>query len=83
MGGAGSITKWIVAARWGSSGGSTNFPELQIWRTNGVTGQYHEINASTLSATTENANSVYEHTPSRPLSFQEGEYFSQTVLPPG
>ena len=70
----GSITKWIVAARWGGGGGRTYYPELQIWRANSTTGSYHKISASTLSATTDNANNVYEHTPSSPLPFQEGDF---------
>ena len=70
---SGSITKWIVAARWEDGGGRNYFPELQIWRSS--FGQlYRRINASTLTATAENASSVYEHTPSSPLPFQEGDF---------
>ena len=69
----GSITKWIVAAKWRSDEDRTNFPELQIWRATAATGRYRKINASTLSATTENANSVYEYIPSSPLPFREGD----------
>ena len=69
----GSITKWIVAARWRNGEERTNFPELQIWRATAITGQYRKISASTLTATAENANRVYEHTPSSPLAFQEGD----------
>ena len=69
----GSITKWIVAARWRSDGDRTNFPELQIWRATAFTGWYRKINASTFSATAENASNVYEYTPSSPLPFQEGD----------
>ena len=71
---SGSITKWIVAARWRSGGRRTYYPELQIWRTNLTSGLYDKIRASTLSATAENANSVYEYTPSSPLPFQEGDF---------
>ena len=70
----GSITKWIVAARWRSDGDSTNFPELQIWRATAFSRRYRKINASTLSSTAENANNVYEYTPSSPLPFQEGDF---------
>ena len=71
----GSITKWIVAARWGSGEDRVYFPELQIWRANSTSsGLYDKISASTFSATAENANSVYEHTPSSPLPFQEGDF---------
>ena len=72
----GSITKWIVAARWaGSGGGRTYYPELQIWRANSTSsGLYDKISASTLSATTENDNNFYEYTPSSPLPFQEGDF---------
>ena len=70
----GSITKWIVAARWRSGEDRTYFPELQIWRATAVTGWYRKINASTLSVTAENDNSVYEYTPSSPLPFQEGDF---------
>ena len=69
----GSITKWIVAARWRNGEDRNNFPELQIWRATAITGRYCKISASTLTATTNNANSVYEHTPSSPLAFQEGD----------
>ena len=65
--------KWIVAARWQNGEDRTNFPELQIWRATATTGQYRKISATTLTATTNNANSVYEHTPSSPLAFQEGD----------
>ena len=67
----GSITKWIVAAKWEDGGGRNYFPELQIWRFFGR--WYGKINNSTLSATTNNSNSVYEHTPSSPMPFQEGD----------
>jgi len=67
----GSITKWIVGAKWENGGGRNYFPELQIWRSFGR--WYRKINNSTLSATAENANSVYEHTPSSPMPFQEGD----------
>ena len=69
----GSITKWIVAARWRNGEDRTNFPELQIWRATATTGRYRKISASTLTATTNNASSVYEHTPSSPIPFQEGD----------
>ena len=69
----GSITKWIVGARWRNGEDRTNFPELQIWRATATTGRYRKISASTLSATAGNGNSVYEHTPSSPLPFQEGD----------
>ena len=70
---SGSITKWIVAARWRNGEERTNFPELQIWRATAITGQYRKISASTLTATAENANRVYEYTPTSPLAFQEGD----------
>ena len=70
---SGSITKWIVAARWEDGGGRVYFPELQIWRATVVTNVYRKISASTFSATAENANSIYEYTPSSPLPFQEGD----------
>ena len=70
---SGSITKWIVAARWEDGGGRVYFPELQIWRTV-VTNLYRKISASTFSATAENASNVYEYTPSSPLPFQEGDF---------
>ena len=38
-----------------------------------TTGRYRKISASTLTATTNNASSVYEHTPSSPIPFQEGD----------
>ena len=69
----GSITKWIVAARWEDDGGRVYFPELQIWRAV-VTNFYRKISASTFSATAENASNVYEYTPSSPLPFQEGDF---------
>ena len=69
----GSITKWIVAARWGGGEDRVYFPELQIWRATAFSGWYRKISASTLSATAENANDFYEHTPSSPLPFQEGD----------
>ena len=68
----GSITKWIVAARWEDGGGRNYFPELQIWRSS-FGRLYRRISTSTLTATAENANSVYEHTPSSPLPFQGGD----------
>ena len=69
----GSITKWIVAARWEDGGGRVYFPELQIWRAV-VTNLYRKISASTFSATADNASNVYEYTPSSPLPFQEGDF---------
>ena len=81
----GSITKWIVAAKWEDGGGRNYFPELQIWRFFGRS-VYGKINSSTLSATTNNSNSVYEHTPFLRCHFRKEiflEYFSQVVLPPG
>ena len=69
----GSITKWIVGAKWEDGGGRNYFPELQIWRATAITGQYRKISASTLTATAENANRVYEYTPTSPLAFQEGD----------
>ena len=68
----GSITKWIVAAKWENGGGHTYFPELQIWRAG--TFSYIKVNSSTLSATSENQSNVYEHIPSSPLPFQEGDF---------
>ena len=68
----GSITKWIVAAKWEDGGGRNYFPELQIWRSS-FGRLYRRISTSTLTATAENANSVYEHTPSSPLPFQGGD----------
>ena len=70
----GFITKWIVAARWRSDEDRVYFPELQIWRATAATGWYRKINASTFSATAENASNVYEYTPSSPLPFQEGDF---------
>ena len=70
---SGSITKWIVAARWEDGGDSVYFPELQIWRATAVTNFYRKISASTFSATADNASNVYEYTPSSPLPFQEGD----------
>jgi len=69
----GSITKWIVAAKWENGGGHTYFPELQIWRRTG-TFRYDKVDSSTLSATSENQSNVYEHIPSSPLPFQEGDF---------
>ena len=69
---SGSITKWIVAAKWENGGGHTYFPELQIWRAG--TFSYRKIGSSTLSATSENQSNVYEHIPSSPLPFQEGDF---------
>ena len=65
----GSITKWIVAAKWENGGRHTYFPELQIWRAG--TFRYVKIGSSTLSATSESQSNVYEHVPSSPLPFQE------------
>ena len=70
----GSITKWIVAARWRSDEDRVYFPELQIWRATVITNIYRRISASTFSATAENASNVYEYTPSSPLPFQEGDF---------
>jgi len=62
----------IVAAKWESGGGHTYFPELQIWRAG--TFRYVKVGSSTLSATSENQSNVYEHIPSSPLPFQEGDF---------
>jgi len=69
---SGSITKWIVAAKWESGGGHTYFPELQIWRAGSLF--YYKVGSSTFSATSENQSNVYEHIPSSPLPFREGDF---------
>ena len=67
-----SITKWIVAAKWENGGRHTYFPELQIWRADSTS--YRKVTSSTLSATTESESNVYEHVPSSPPPFQEGDF---------
>ena len=69
---SGSITKWIVAAKWENGGGHTYFPELQIWRPGTIL--HRKVGASTLSAASENGSNVYEYVPSSPLPFQEGDF---------
>ena len=45
---------------------------MQIWRAG--TFRYVKIGSSTLSATSESQSNVYEHIPSSPLAFQEGDF---------
>ena len=69
---SGSITKWIVAAKWENGGEHIYFPELQIWRAGTIA--YRKVGAITISAASEDGSNVYEYVPSSPLPFQEGDF---------
>ena len=93
----GTVTKWIVAAKW--DGGKNNLAELQIWRKLGAEGTYFKLQATTITANEESNTGIYEFdvSGSNPLvTFQEGDilgiftpkdsrlrpYFSELYGPP-
>ena len=92
----GTVTKWIVAAKWN---GKSDMAELQIWRKLGAEGTYTKSQATTITASVESNTGIYEFdvSGSNPLvTFQEGDilgiftpkdsrlrpYFSERYGPP-
>ena len=73
----GAVIRWLVGARWEGSGGQqTQFPDLQMWRSdasdsNGNT--YIRITSTTLTAAEESPNDIYTFTPASLMEFQEGD----------
>ena len=88
----GTVTKWIVAAKWNKK---SNLAELQIWRKAGAEGTYTKSQATTITASEENNTGIYEFDVSG-VTFQEGDilgvftpkdsrlrpYFSELYGPP-
>ena len=69
----GMITKWIIGARLGCSGGDdTLYPELQIWRNIG-NDTYQKISGTFITPPTENANRFYEYDDFSPIPVQTGD----------
>ena len=68
----GSITKWIVGAKWDASGQRVHFPDLQVWRSTGEN-VYTRVGSTTLNFASESATGIYEFTPSEPVEFHNGD----------
>ena len=64
----GTITRWIVGAKWE---GHDAYTELQIWRRTFTTNQYMKVNGTSIMVSVENGSKVYEMETS--LAFQEGD----------
>ena len=88
----GTVTKWIVAAKWN---GKSDLAELQIWRKLGAEGLYIKFQGTTITASEESNTGIYEFDVSG-VTFQEGDilgiftpkdsrlrpYFSELYGPP-
>ena len=73
----GAIIKWLVGARWEGTGEQqTQFPDLQVWRsdTSDSSGNtYIRITSTTLTAAGESPSAMYTFTPASLMEFQEGD----------
>lgn len=70
----GTITKWIVGAKW--KGNIPSYAELQIWRKNlSSTNTYTMVGSTPLMVGVRNSSNVYEYQLDTPLHFQEGDIF--------
>ena len=72
----GSITMWIVGARWNNDvGNQIEYPNLQIWRRRSQENTlYDRIRETNLNdATGENRNQLYIFSLNPPLEFQTGD----------
>ncbi len=60
---SGTVTEWIVAAKWKNMNDRVNFPEMQIWRETATgSGVYTKIHGTTLSFNEKNTTEIYHYT---------------------
>ena len=67
----GTITRWIIGAKWRDDDNPEGYIELQIWRWSSLD-QYEKVNGTLVMVGSENESEVYEWATS--MDFQEGDF---------